>query len=60
MPKKFIITMDKDTANKFIETGFKLISQNGNSYTFLNQPPKIFNFEQLDRNKFTYTNVLTF
>ena len=60
MPQKFIITVDEITANKFIETGFKLVSQNGDSYTFLNQPPKHFNFEQFDRTKFAYTNVLTF
>ena len=60
MPTKFIITLDQATANKLIEVGFKLVVQNGGKYTFLNQPPKNFNFEQLDKKNFSYTNVLTF
>lgn len=61
MPQsKFIMTMDESTAKNLLAVGFKLISQNGDSYTFLNQPPKTFNFDQLDRTKFAYTNILTF
>ena len=60
MPTKFIITLDQATANKLIAVGFKLVVQNGGKYTFLNQPPKNFNFEQLDKKNFSYTNVLTF
>ncbi len=56
---KFVITTDELTAKSFIEAGFKLISQTG-GYVFINQPPKNFNFEQIDRNKFIYTNKLTF
>ena len=60
MPTKFILTVDKPTANKFIAMGFKLVVQNGDRYVFLNQPPKNFSFEQFDSKKFTYTNVLAF
>lgn len=61
MPQsKFIITIDESTAKNLLAVGFKLVVQNGGKYTFLNQPPKNFNFEQLDKKNFSYTNVLTF
>ena len=58
MPKSkqnFIMTVDKTTADKLAAAGFKLVSQNGDSYTFLNNPPKNFTFEQFDKTKFAYT-----
>jgi hypothetical protein len=57
--QKFIITMDESTAKHLIAVGFKLISKNGGNYTFLNQPPKSFNFEQFDKTKMHYTNMLS-
>lgn len=60
MPQsKFIMTMDESTAKNLIAVGFKLISQNGGAYTFINQPPKNFNFEQFDKSKVRYTNMLS-
>lgn len=55
----FIKTTDKSTADKLIAVGFKLISQVGNVYTFLNQPPKGFNFDQIDQKKFIYDNMIS-
>lgn len=55
--KNFITTTDKETAEKLISAGFQLVSQNGN-YTFLNQLPNNFSFEEVDKNKMVYTNVL--
>ena len=55
----FIMTVDENTAKKFIAAGFKILSHNGETYTFLNQTPKNFNFEQFDKTKFTYTNMLS-
>ena len=57
--QKFIMVVDESTANKLISAGFKLISKNGGNYTFLNQPPKNFNFEQFDKSKLYYTNMLS-
>lgn len=54
--KNFIITSDKETADKLISSGFQLVSQDG-VYTFLNQPPKNFNFEEVDKAKMSYTNI---
>ena len=56
--QNFIKTTDKETADKLISVGFKLVSQNGNVYTFLNQLPKNFNFDEVDRTKMAYTNTL--
>ena len=56
--KNFITTSDKETANKLISAGFTLVSQNG-AYTFLNQLPKNFNFDEIDKTKMAYTNILS-
>lgn len=57
--KKFIKTTDKETADKLISVGFQLVSQNGNVYTFLNQPPRTFSFDIVDKKKMAYTNILS-
>lgn len=60
MPQsKFIMTMDASTAQKLLAVGFKLISKTGGAYTFINQPPKNFNFEQFDGAQIRYTNMLS-
>lgn len=57
--KNFIMTTDKETADKLMTAGFQLVSQNGNVYTFLNQPPKNFIFDKVDKKKMAYTNILS-
>ena len=57
--KKFISTHDEQTAQKMIAVGFKLVSHIGSNYTFINHPPKNFNFEQFDMKKCNYTNMLS-
>ena len=57
--KKFIITHDNQTASKMVAAGFKLVSHIGSNYTFINQHPKNFNFEQLDMKKCSYTNIIS-
>lgn len=59
MKNQFIKTTDKQTAEKLIFFGFKLISQIGNIYTFINEPPKNFNFESIDNKKIVYDNILS-
>ena len=56
--KNFITTTDKSTADKLIAEGFKLVSNIGNSYTFLNETRKNFNFEEVKKNV-VYTNTLS-
>ena len=56
--QNFIKTIDKETADKLMSAGFQLVSQSGNVYTFLNQPPKNFTFDEVDKKKMAYTNAL--
>ena len=55
----FIITHDKTTAEKLILSGFQVVSQVGDMYTFLNRLPKNFSFAELDKSKVAYTNLLS-
>lgn len=51
---KFIITTNDTSADLLLKTGFKLISQSGDQWTFLNDGKMLFN--NLD--DITYTNKL--
>ena len=57
--KKFIKTTDKETADKLIAHGFKLVSHIGSVYTFLNETPQNFNFDVVDKKKIIYDNMLS-
>jgi hypothetical protein len=57
--KKFIKTTDAETANKLSAFGFKLVSNIGNVYTFLNELPQNMNFESVDQTKIAYDNKLS-
>jgi hypothetical protein len=59
MDKKFIKTTDAETANKLITFGFKMISQIGDVYTFLNETPQNMTFESVDQTKIVYDNKLS-
>lgn len=54
----FIKTTDKETADRLISIGFHLISKSDSIYTFLNEPPVNFVFDEADKNKIAYTNTL--
>lgn len=60
MKQNFIKTTDKSTAEKMISEGFKLVSQVGQVYTFLNDMPENFHFENVDKKQIVYSNVLGF
>lgn len=57
--KKFIKTVDVATANKLIALNFKLISHIGNVYTFLNETPRMLNFDSVDKTKIVYDDKLS-
>lgn len=57
--QNFITTTDKETADRLMSAGFQLVSTSGNAYTFLNQIPKNFTFDGVDRRKMAYTNILS-
>ena len=56
--KNFIKTTDKETADKLVLVGFQLVSQDNGVYTFLNQPSNNFVFDEVDKTKMVYTNIL--
>ena len=56
--QNFITTTDKETADKLLSAGFQLVSQSGSYYTFLNQLPKSFRFDEVDKKKMVYTNMI--
>lgn len=57
MKYNFIKTSDPETRKKLIAEGFKLISQDGNVATFLND--RTLTFENTNK-KIQYSNMLTF
>ena len=59
MNKKFIIVQDEATANKLVASGFQIVSKVNNTYTFMNQVPQKFNFDEVDKSKLAYTNILS-
>ena len=59
MNKKFIIVQDEATANKLIASGFQLVSKVNDTYTFMNQVPQHFSFDEVDKSKLAYTNILS-
>lgn len=59
MRKKFIIVQDEATANKLIANGFRLVSNLNNTYTFMNQIPQGFNFDEVNKSKLAYSNILS-
>ena len=56
MKYNFLKTSDKETKEKLLKEGFKLISQDGNVATFLNDCTLTFE----KTNKIQYSNMLTF
>ena len=58
MKEKFIKTTDTETANKLIAFNFKLVSQIGNVYIFLNEFPQNLVFDFVDKSKIAYDNKL--
>lgn len=55
MKYNFLKTSDVDTKNQLIQAGFKLISQDGNVFTFMNNRTLIFEDKN---NKIQYSNNL--
>jgi hypothetical protein len=55
----FIKTTDKSTAKKLLSEGFKLVSQIGQVYTFLNDAPEGFQFESIDKKHIVFSNMLS-
>lgn len=59
MNAKFIVTKDAEVAKKLAAT-FKQLNNLNGTWVFINESPMSFNFEQIDKTKLVYTNILTF
>lgn len=59
MNAKFIVTKDAEVAKK-LAAMFKQLNNLNGTWVFINESPMSFNFEQIDKTKLVYTNILTF
>lgn len=61
MKKKgaFIVTKDKETANKLISEGLRLVTEINGTYTFENKLSNTMAFDKVDKKKMAYTNILS-
>lgn len=57
---KFIYIIDKELKNELIDKGFKLLKEDDNGSTFVLDKAIKLNFNEIDKNKFMFTNKLTF
>ena len=56
--KNFIITKNEETANKLTTAGFKLMCNNNGVWTFINGTATNFNFDDIDKKTYTFSNKL--
>ena len=56
---KFIVTTDKETADKLKAEGFRLVSEFNGKYTFEANTSSM-SFDKIDTKKVVRTNILTF
>lgn len=58
MKNNFIVTTDKETADKLISEGFRLITEINGKFTFENKTTNMV-FDKIDAKKIAYTNILS-
>lgn len=56
----FIYCVDDKLKNELINKGFKLLKEDKNGATFVFSKDIKFNFDNINKNKFMFTNKLTF
>lgn len=56
--KKFIITKDESVANKLVTCGFQLVNKSNDVWTFMNITPKNFSFAEIEKGKYSYSDIL--
>lgn len=58
MKNNFVVTTDKETADKLISEGFKLVTEINGKFTFENKTANMV-FDKIDTKKIAYTNILS-
>ena len=56
----FIYCIDKELKDDLLKKGFKLLKEDDNGCTFAFSDKVAFDFNNVDKSKFTFTNRLTF
>jgi len=56
----FIHCFSQELKNKLLKNGFKIVMQNNNLTIFENNKFLNFNFNQLDKKQFIFSNKMTF
>lgn len=57
---KMMLVIDKDLRSELIAKGFKIVKEEPNGAIFALDNKLNFNFENIDKSKFTFINRLTF
>jgi len=57
---KFIHCFSEELKNKLLKNGFKLLSKKNGFFIFENPPTLSFNFNQIDKKQFTFSNKMIF
>lgn len=60
MIMKFIYVLDKELKKQLITKGFKLLKEDDNGATFVFSDKVKFDFNNVDKSKYLFTNRLTF
>jgi len=56
----FIHCFSEELKNKLLQEGFKLLSKNNSFFIFENSTITTFNFKQIDKKQFVFSNKMTF
>lgn len=57
---KFIHCFSSELKNKLLQKGYKLLSQNNGFFIFENSPTISFDFSEVDKKQFMFSNKMTF
>lgn len=57
---KFIHCFNQELKNKLLQKGYKLLSENDGIFIFENSSSKSFDFKEIDKTQFIFSNKLTF
>jgi hypothetical protein len=55
---KFIHCFTKELKNKLLQSGYKLLSENNGFFIFENNPILTFNFNEVDKKQFVFSNKM--
>lgn len=57
---KFIHVFTQELKNKLLQSGFELLVETNGFFIFKNNPTTKFNFSEIDKKQFVFSNKMTF